>query len=64
METKIKEKGKKGVNLNSNPVTMEMIQQLEEQLSSLQVMKKDTERTWYDKIQTIENQLSSKKLDE
>jgi hypothetical protein len=62
MEAKIKEKGKKGVNLNATPVTSAMIQELEEQLSGLEGMRKESERTWHDKIQTIENEISSKKL--
>ena len=41
-----------------------MIQQLDQQIGELEKERRETERTWNDKIQNIEGELSQKKVEE
>lgn len=41
-----------------------MIQQLDDQIAELEKERKETERSWNDKIQAIEGELSQKKIEE
>lgn len=41
-----------------------MIQQLDQQIAELEKERRETEKTWNDKIQNIEGELSQKKVEE
>lgn len=67
MEQKIKEnkeKAKRPQPAQTSNITQEMIQQLDQQIAELEKERRDTERTWNDKIQNIEGELSQKKVEE
>lgn len=67
MEQKIKEnkqKAKKPHATQANNITNEMIQELDEQIADLEKERKETEKSWNDKIQAIESELMQKRVEE
>ena len=65
MESKIEEskkKAKKGQT--SNNVTVEMIAEIEGQINDLEKERRESEKSWNEKIQNIETELQQRRLEE
>lgn len=45
-------------------VTPEMLEQLEDEVNSLEQARKEAEKVWYDKISAIDSELREKKMEE
>ena len=68
MEQKIKENKDKGSKKHpsqpNSQVTQNMLQELDQQIADLEKERRDSEKTWNDKITHIETELQAKRVEE
>ena len=67
MEARIKESKEKGKGKASQPtnsVTQAMIEELDQQIADLEKERKESEKSWNEKISNIENELQGKRVEE